>query len=365
MREREKEVIRFMEEKIYWIALNIIGLSPAKFKKIYSKVKNIKEIFYMKIDELVSLGLSKEIAEKIINWEKLPLKEEIEFIKNEGINILTIDQPDYPSLLKEIYDPPFLLYVKGKIDFNQFMISIVGTRTPSIYGLKMAEKFAGQLASYGFVIVSGLARGIDTISHMATIRAGGKTIGVLGSGFRNFYPPENKKIEKDIIENGAIITEFPSYTIPEKYNFPRRNRIISGLSKGVVVIEAGPKSGALITAYYALEQGREVFALPGRVDTLYSKGTNKLLKEGAILVEDVNDIISALNIEVKKIEKKEKEEKLEEEERKIIDILNEPLQLEEIILKTKMKPEILLQTLTKLQLNGIIEELPGKIYRKK
>jgi DNA processing protein len=242
------------------------------------------------------------------------------------------------------------------------MISIVGTRTPSIYGLKMAEKFAGQLASYGFVIVSGLARGIDTISHMATIRAGGKTIGVLGSGFRNFYPPENKKIEKDIIENGAIITEFPSYTIPEKYNFPRRNRIISGLSKGVVVIEAGPKSGALITAYYALEQGREVFALPGRVDTLYSKGTNKLLKEGAILVEDVNDIISALNIEVKKIEK---EEKLEEEEKKILDILNEPLQLEEIILKTKIKPEILLQTLTKLQLNGIIEELPGKIYRKK
>ena len=355
-----------MEEKIYYIALNIIGLSPIKFKKIYSKVKNIKEIFYMKIDELILLGLSKEIAEKIINWEKLPLKEEIEFIKNEGINILTIDDPDYPSLLKEIYDPPFLLYVKGKIDFNQLMIGIVGTRNPSFYGLKMAEKFASQLASYGFVIVSGLARGIDTASHIGALRVKGKTIGVLGSGFKNFYPPENKKIEKDIIVNGAIITEFPSYIKPEKYNFPRRNRIISGLSKGVVVIEAGPKSGALITAYYALEQGRDVFALPGRVDTLYSKGTNKLLKEGAILVEDVDDIISTLNIEVKKIEEKEKLEKFEtEEERKIIDVLIEPLQLEEIILKTKIKPEILLQTLTKLQLNGIIEELPGKIYRKK
>lgn len=353
-----------MEEKIYWIALSLIGISCSKIKKIIQEIKNIKELFNLKIEELLSFGISKNIAEKIIKWDQLPIREEIEYIKKEGINILTIDDPLYPSLLKEIYDPPFLLYVKGNIDFNQISISIVGTRNPSIYGLKMAEKFASELASLGFIIVSGLARGIDTASHTGALRVGGKTIGVLGSGFKNFYPPENKKLENEIIKNGAIITEFPSNTLPEKYNFPKRNRIISGISKGVIVIEAGPKSGALITANLALEQGRDVFALPGRIDTLYSKGTNKLLKEGAILVEDIEDILYTLNIEFEK--KKEKEIEVEtEEEKRILSILEQPLQLEEILMKTGISPSLLFQSLTKLQIKGIIEELPGKIYRKK
>ncbi len=353
-----------MEEKIYWIALNLIGMSPAKVKRLFEKFKSIDRIFKFSLSELLELGISKKTAEKIIRWEKLPLKEEIEYIKNEGINLITIEDDNYPSLLKQIYDPPFILYVKGDIKFDMPSISIVGTRNPSFYGLKMAEKFASDLASLGFIIVSGLARGIDTASHTGALKVGGRTIGVLGSGFKNFYPPENKKLGFEIIKNGAIITEFSSNTIPEKYNFPRRNRIISGLSKATIVIEAGPKSGALITANFALEQGRDVFALPGRVDSLYSKGTNKLLKEGAILVEDIKDVLEALNIEIEKKEEKIEIE-IEPEAKKILTILEEPLQLEEIINKTNMQPEFLFSLLTNLQIKGIIEELPGKIYRKK
>jgi DNA processing protein len=355
-----------MDKKIYWIALNLIGISYIKLKKILEELNNVEEIFKQDTKKLIELGLTKNIAEKIERWEELPIKEEIKYIESEGINILTINDPEYPVLLKEIYDPPFLFYYKGKINFNDISISIVGTRNPSLYGLKMAEKFAFELASYNFTIVSGLARGIDTSAHAGALRANGKTIGVMGSGFKNFYPPENKKLEKDIIKNGAIITEFPSYTLPEKYNFPKRNRIISGLSKGLIVIEAGPRSGALITANFALEQGRDVFALPGRVDTLYSKGTNRLLKDGAILVEDVKDVLEAMNIEVKNKEKIEnKTISVTGEEKKILDAIEQVSNLEELLIKTKIEPNKLLYILTELQIKGLIEELPGKLYRKK
>ena len=355
-----------MEDKKFWICLNLLGIGSVKLNKLLEYFGTVEKIFSSSENELKKSGLSEKLIEKILNWEKIPWKKEIEKANSLGIEIITLNDKKYPTILKEISTPPLVLYCKGSFTpSDNLAIAIVGTRNPSFYGIKMAERFSYELSSLGFTIVSGLARGIDTYAHIGALKAKGRTIGVLGSGFLHFYPEENKEIGEKISYSGAVISEFPLDTKPNRENFPRRNRIISGLSKGVVVIEAGPKSGALITAYYALEQGREVFALPGRVDTLYSKGTNKLLKEGAILIEDVNDIISALNIEVKKIEKEEKEEKLEEEERKIIDILDEPLQLEEIILKTKMKPEILLQTLTKLQLNGIIEELPGKIYRKK
>jgi DNA processing protein len=355
-----------MDKKIYWIALNLIGISYIKLKKVLEELNNVEEIFKQDTKKLIELGLTKNIAEKIERWEELPIKEEIKYIESEGINILTINDPEYPVLLKEIYDPPFLFYYKGKINFNDISISIVGTRNPSLYGLKMAEKFAFELASYNFTIVSGLARGIDTSAHAGALRANGKTIGVMGSGFKNFYPPENKKLERDIIKNGAIITEFPSYTLPEKYNFPKRNRIISGLSKGLIVIEAGPRSGALITANFALEQGRDVFALPGRVDTLYSKGTNRLLKDGAILIEDVKDVLEAMNIEVKNKEKIEnKTISVTGEEKKILDAIEQVSNLEELLIKTKIEPNKLLYILTELQIKGLIEELPGKLYRKK
>ncbi|MCM8785817.1 MAG: DNA-processing protein DprA [Candidatus Omnitrophica bacterium] len=356
-----------MDEKIYWLALNFINISYQKLQKLFNELKNIEEIFKLDTKKLVEFGLSKNIAEKIKRWEELPLKEEIKYIENEGINILTIKDPNYPFLLKEIYDPPILFYFKGNINFNNIIpIAIVGTRTPSVYGIKMAEKFAFELSQFGFTIVSGLARGIDTAAHTGALRANGKTIGIMGSGFKNFYPPENRKLGKDIIKNGAVITEYPSFTLPEKYNFPKRNRIISGLCKGVIIIEAGPKSGALITANFALEQGRDVFALPGRVDTLYSKGTNQLLKEGAILIENTNDILEALNIKVKEQKQtKKKIETLTEEEKLIIKILEQPLNVDEILSISKIEPKILLSLLTQLHMKGLIEELPGKIYRKK
>lgn len=355
------------EEKILWIALNLTGISPLKFKKLIENCQDINNIFKLSLSDLTELEISEKVAKKIVEWEKLPWKEEIEYIENEGIKVITIKDKEYPELLKQIHDPPFLIYLKGNINLNEgLFISIVGTRNPSSYGIKMAEKFSSELASIGFTIVSGLARGIDTSAHIGALKIGGKTVGVLGSGFKNFYPPENKKLEERMIKNGGIISEFPVNTLPEKYNFPKRNRIISGLSKGVIVIEAGPKSGALITANFALEQGREVFALPGRVDTVYSKGTNKLLREGAVLVEKIEDILEVLNLEIK-IEKTEKklEIDLSDDEKRILEILENEMSFDEIALKSNIEISKLMNILTNFEIKGIIEQLPGRIFKKK
>ncbi len=213
-------------------------------------------------------------------------------IKKLNLNVLTRQDDEYPQNLKNILYPPIVLYVKGRLkpqDCNS--IAIVGSRLASFYGLSCAEKLAGELANYGLTVVSGMARGIDTASHRGALKQNGRTIAVIGSGFNRIYPPENKGLCEEIAGSGAVISEFPIDTPPEKENFPRRNRIISGLSLGVVVVEAARNSGALITADFALEQGREVFALPGKVDSSTSFGTNELIKQGAKLVSCVDDII--------------------------------------------------------------------------
>lgn len=356
-----------MEKKKYWICLNFTGINPVKVKKLLEVFGNVEEIFKLPEGELKKYRIGERTIEKIKKWEKIPWEREIETAESMGIKIITFEDEEYPPLLKEIPDPPFVLYVKGNLNLNcEYNIAIVGTRNPSIYGLKMAEKFSSELASIGFTIVSGLARGIDTQAHRAALKVDGKTIGVLGSGFLHPYPKENEKLMEEIFENGAVVSEFPLNTLPLRENFPRRNRIISGLSKGVIVVEAGQKSGALITANYAIEQNREVFAIPGQINSLTSSGTHKLLKEGAKLVEDISDIIEEIypQIEFKKEQKKVKIE-VNQEEREILEIIKkEGTHIDEIFSNTDIPPSRVNQILLNLQFKGLIKLLPGKIYQK-
>ncbi|MDD3725966.1 MAG: DNA-processing protein DprA, partial [Candidatus Ratteibacteria bacterium] len=274
------------ETQKFWLCAVIAGLGPTGAKKLCEAYGSIDNIFKLSVKELTDAGIHLKTAENITNWEKLPWKEEIKFCEENNISIISIEDASYPRLLKEIYNPPLILYVKGHLPADSdICIAIVGTRNPSVYGMRMTEKFAEQLSLYGITVVSGMAKGIDTSAHKGALKAGGKTIAVTGCGFMYCYPKENLSLSKEIVKTGAVITEFPSFITPKPENFPQRNRIVSGMCRGVLVVEAGQKSGALITANLALEQGRDVFALPGRADDLTSRGTNHLIKEGAILVE--------------------------------------------------------------------------------
>lgn len=354
-----------MENKKYWIIASLLKITPSKLYKLIDISGSIEILFTLSEKELEEKGIDRKTITKIKKWKDVKWEKEVEYSIKNGIKIITTRDKEYPPLLKNIYDPPYILYVKGNLENHPYPIAMVGTRNPSHYGLKMAEKFSFNLANYGFTIVSGLARGIDTASHYGAIKAAGKTIGILGSGFSNFYPKENLKLSDKIIEyGGAIITEFPSETLPEKWNFPARNRIIAGMSKGVIVVEAGPRSGAIITANIALSEGRDVFAIPGPADSITSKGTNKLLKDGAILVENIPDILDGLNMKLERKEntKETKREKINEEEKKVLSFISEKINIEQLIKKTGIEYSVLSDILLKLKLKGLIKELPGKNY---
>lgn len=244
-------------------------------------------------------GVSLETAERFVRETRgADPHGELEAARRAGARILTADDEEYPGLLKQIYDPPLALYIRGGAPAGTPAVGIVGTRKPTDYGARSAARFARELARAGLAVVSGLARGIDTVAHEAALKAGGRTWAVLGSGLGVCYPPENRKLAEKIAgSGGALLSEFPMAAGPMPANFPRRNRVISGLSYAVLVVEGDYKSGALITARAALEQGREVLALPGPVDSVMSRGPNMLLKNGAALAESALDIIAALPAE--------------------------------------------------------------------
>lgn len=283
------------------VSLNMVGeIGTIRLKRLLAYFGQPENILKAPQEKLtVVFGIGEKIAQKIHALKKENLEKEFALVKKLGLKIITQDDQVYPENLKNIYDPPMLLYVKGELKpEDKLSMAIVGSRRASFYGLSCAEKFASDLAGKGITIVSGMARGIDSYAHKGALKAGGRTIAVIGSGFNNIYPPENKKLAEEIAKCGAVISEFPLDMLPKKENFPRRNRIISGLSLGVLVVEAARNSGALITADFALEQGREVFALPGKVDSNTSFGTNGLIKQGAKLVSGVDDILEELQIAV-------------------------------------------------------------------
>jgi DNA processing protein len=294
------------------------------------------------------------------------------------IDRFKMGEPGYPTWLNTIPDPPKELYVKGAIVLEDRMaVAMVGTRRASPYGLATARRLAYDLARLGITVVSGLAEGIDRAAHEGALEAGGRTIAVLGHGLHTIYPPHHRDLADRIAQSGALVSEFPTGTEPKPWHFPRRNRLISGLSLGVVVVEAPPKSGALITARLAMEQGREVFAVPGPAGSLQSRGTHALLKDGARLVEDVQDILEELALplrdSLKKIQRDQPEESppdsggLTDEEQRVLAHIPKGswIDLETLLTQTALQPAQLLPILTQLELQGWIHNTPARGYSRK
>lgn len=363
-----------MNDKSYWIALNMVdGIGSITYRKLIEHFGTPERVFSAAFDELIGVdGIGKNTANSIksFNMEE-KVKEELNKIEKSKIAVLTIDDKKYPSNLKTIFDPPPVLYVKGDLtESDTIAVAVVGSRLPTIYGKLVAEKISKGLAETGITIVSGMARGIDSIAHKSAIEMGGRTIAVLGCGLDIIYPPENYKLVNDIVSHGAVISEFPISTNPDKMNFPQRNRIISGLSLGVAVIEAAEKSGSLITAGHAIEQGREVFAVPGNINSAKSHGTNRLIKMGAKLVEGVNDIIEefspAVRTSLKSLEKREnKDYDLTADEKFIFSLIDaESKHIDTIIERSSLPVGVVSGILAKLELKGLIKQLSGKLFVK-
>ena len=281
------------------------------------------------------------------------------------IKKISTEHPFYPKELLKIKNPPKEIYYKGTLMENEICLAIVGTRKWTTYGKQVALEFASVLSKAGITIVSGLAPGIDTFAHLACVEENKRTIAVLGTGLdeKSFYPKENLKLAKKIVESGGcLISEYPPGTYGTRFTFPQRNRIISGLSKGVLVIEAGEKSGALITAEYAFSQKKTVFAIPGTIYSRTSKGTNFLIKKGAKLVDNPQEILQELNLS-QKIENKNFIDNRNFEEKTILEILNKgAFHIDEIIKKSKLDPSIVAKTLITLEIEGVVRNLGGNIY---
>ncbi|PMQ01536.1 MAG: DNA-protecting protein DprA [Dictyoglomus sp. NZ13-RE01] len=349
------------EDKPYLYALSHF---PPLFRRWREWINfiNVKDLFLLSDSDLLHAFSNSSIIQEFIlfrrknSWEKF-----WEDLIKKGIDMVVIGEENYPPLLAEIKNPPLFLLYKGRLEGDLF-ISIVGTRKPTSYGIKMAFEFSKELASLGFVIVSGLAYGIDTYAHKGALEVKGKTWAVIGSGFDHIYPKENIGLAEDIVENGgAIISEYPLNTKPAYYTFPQRNRIISGISRAVLVVEAGEKSGALITAGLALDQGRDVYAIPGRIIDGKSKGTNRLIQDGAKMILDIRDILDDYGLSYEK--SKREEIKLSEEEEKLLRFLSfEPKFIDEIAEESNIHVSRLIFLLISLQSKDIIEEYPGQRY---
>lgn len=367
-----------------WIQLNMIpGVGPLRFYTLLRYFGSPERVLSASQKELSNIkGIGEIIAKQIIeNKETIKVDEELEKIEKQEVTVLTLQSEDYPKNLLSIFDPPPVLYVKGRLKpEDRFAIGMVGSRTASTYGRTITKQLCTQLVANGITIISGLARGIDTSVHQAVLEANGRTVAVMGCGLDVIYPPENKDLWMQIINHGAVISEFPFGTSPERFNFPQRNRLISGLSFGVVVVEAPIKSGSLITADLALEQGRDVFAVPGPINSRLSAGTNNLIKQGAKLIETADDILEEFDlvIEALKISPPEPEAAsdnkhpipiMSKEEEMIYQLLtDEPQHIDYICYLAKMGvvPIVaisqIISILIQLEIKGLVTQRRGKMF---
>lgn len=288
-----------MNNSVLWMWLCVsVNLKREKQLLLLEKFKTIENIYNAGLSEYAELGfLQPEEMNLLLNKDLCEAEKEFLKLSDYGVYTLTIDQPDYPEVLKHIYDPPTLLYCKGKfVNMNKYLcLAVVGTRKATAYGKSCSHNLAKSLASQGAVIISGMALGIDSKAHEGALDAGAPTVAVVGCGLDIVYPPSNANLMEKIIKTGMVISEYPLHSTPERYHFPERNRIISGISQGTIVVEADVKSGSLITANMANEQGRDIFAVPGNINSVCSKGTNALIKDGAKLVLCADDIIDEFN----------------------------------------------------------------------
>ncbi len=351
---------------------SIPGVGATRIRSLVAHFKSTELIFSATIKQLCEVdGIELKTARNIKENKDFKFgAEQLDRATKLGIDIIDFWDDRYPDNLKRIPDPPAFIFVKGNLlKTDRYAIAMVGTRLPSSYGKLVAEKIAGELAQKSLVVVSGLARGIDTISHWAALRAGGRTLAVMGCGLDYIYPPENKNLADKIIDQGALLSEFPLGTKPDAVNFPRRNRIVSGLSLATVVVEAGTKSGALLTANYALEQNRDVFAVPGNINSPKSAGTNQLIKDGAKLITDTMDIIIELEPQLKKFLKedevrtKELPADLTELERLLLSHLgHEPIHIDMLSAAIGKSTAETLSALLPLEFRDLVKQLPGKLF---
>jgi DNA processing protein len=301
--------------------------------------------------------------------------DESERMQTLQVALLTFADTDYPPLLRWIAEPPPVLYVRGSLQpAHEFAVAVVGSRKPSPYGKMVAHRLSTALAQQGYTVISGLARGIDRVAHESTLQAGGQTLAVLGSGMNVIYPPENRRLFEQICGNGAVMSEFPFNTKPDRWNFPRRNRIISGLALGTLVVEATIRSGSLHTARHALEQGREVFAVPGRIDAPGSQGTNQLIKQGAKLVETLDDIVEEFpEIVRRSVQRYRNPENgmmppqaavdLSAQEAQVLALIpSEETHVDAIIQTSQLPAHVVMSILVTLELRGLVRQFPGKLF---
>lgn len=348
----------------------IPSIGSARLKKIIFHFKSPEEAWGADEMEFEKADLEKSVIFEIIEKRKnINPEKEFDKLLRENINIITIKDKSYPYWLKEIYDAPSLLYIRGEIKpQDRLSIAVVGSRKPTPYGRQITPCLVADLTRNGVTIISGLAYGIDALAHETALKMGGRTIAVLGSGLdsQSIYPPTNKKLAEEIIENGAILSEYPFGAPAFKQNFPARNRIVSGLSLGTLVIEAMEKSGALITAEHALSQNREVFAVPGSIYNLYSAGPNNLIKKGAKLILNYQDIFEELNLDpIVKVNPTAKFNPETNEEKIIFENLsNEPTHIDKIIILSKLDAATVNATLAVMEINGLIKNIGGMNYIK-
>ncbi|PIY93700.1 MAG: DNA-protecting protein DprA [Candidatus Magasanikbacteria bacterium CG_4_10_14_0_8_um_filter_32_14] len=339
-----------------------------RYQQLLAAFSSLDEVWEAEFDELLKSKIDEKIIHEFLIWkEKLDEEKIYKILEQEKINCVTLQDKNYPKLLKEIYDPPFCLFVRGDLRQDDFNLAVVGTRKYSTYGKQVTENLVADLARQGVVIVSGLAFGIDIIAHITTLQNHGKTIAVLGSGInkRHIYPGEHRNIAQQIIEsNGALISEYPPGTLPNKFTFPRRNRIIAGMSLGTLVIEAAEKSGALITAECAMEAGREVFAIPQNITSLTSQGPNNLIKNGAKLVTTSQDILEGLDLQDIEVYVTNKQILGDSpQENAILTVLSqEPHHIDEITKTSGLSGTEISSTLTIMEMKGKVRNLGNMMY---
>jgi len=381
------------EEELYWLALKLVpGLGTRTSAKLLERFRTPQAVFRATRTELEGAGLSGAMAQSIASgctFEDAAAQHEK--MAAAGAVMVTFSDPSYPRLLREIFDPPTVLFARGRVELlGSLALGVVGTRRPTPYGLAVAERLSGDLAHAGLAIVSGMARGVDTAAHKGALAAGGDTIAVLGCGVDVVYPTENKKLAAEIADRGLILSEFPMGATAFPQNFPIRNRIISGLSVGVLVVEGAQYSGSAITAKLAMDQGREVFAVPGNITSKASWGPNLLIKQGARLVQDWNDVVTELPAEARRqLIEKGKRRLLEADRasdrpeqasllsgagpelgsaaRRALEVLqvDAPIHLDDLLEKVEdTSASELIAALFELEMLGLIKQLPGKNFVK-
>ena len=357
-----------MEPLKYWLGFNLVkGIGPAKLKSLLDFFSSPESAWFATELELQRLGFDKRAIRNLLQARAdIDLDRELARVHAANIDILTWESPTYPTYLREIPNAPPVLYVQGEIkEVDQFAVAIVGTRRLTSYGRQVTRDLVAGLVRNHVTVVSGLARGIDAVAHKTAVELGGRTIAVLGSGLDCIYPAENRQLARDIVNgSGAVISEYALGVKPEAKNFPPRNRIISGLSFGVVVVEAGERSGALITTNFALEQDREVFAVPGNITSPASKGPNKLIQQGAKLVTKVEDILEELNLS-RVVEKTAVQLALPETAEEVAIYTNlstQAVHIDELCRSTGLSTGLVSSTLTLMELKGLVQQVGGMNY---